>query len=201
MAFGQHRRCSLGLGLIVEGQSDRDTIPILARRLGYDARIRPRVVSRGDMLAQRAISRYLTKFLREFRDVTLVILCLDAERENPAQVLARTRQIERRMNETLSVPVRYAIVDHTLEGWLACDEDALRSVLGGGRARINIQGNPDRHPNPASILSNVFRQNGRDFRKIRDNRKIAQAITPQNIADKSPTFQRFAQLLGHPFTP
>ena len=191
----------MGLGLIVEGQSDRDTIPILARRLGYDARIRPRVVSRGDMLAQRAISRYLTKFLREFRDVTLVIICLDAERDNPDQVLARTRQIERRLNETSSVPIHYAIVDHALEGWLACDEDALRAVLGGGRARINIQGNPDNHLNPASILSRVFHQNRRSFRKTRDDPKIAQAATPQNIAAKSPTFRRFAQLLGHPLTP
>ena len=200
MGFGKHRRCPLGLGLIVEGQSDRDTIPILARRLGYDARIRPRVVSRGDMLAQRAISRYLTKFLRDFRDVTLVIICLDAERENPAQVFARTRQVERRLNESLPVPVRYAIVDHALEGWLACDENALRSVL-GPRARINIRGNPENHPSPADILNRIFRDNRRKFRKTQDDPKIAQAITPQNIAVKSPTFQRFAQLLGHPVTP
>ena len=200
MVFGNHRRCTLGLGLIVEGQSDRDTIPILARRLGYVARIRPRVVSRGDMLAHRAISRYLTKFLRDFRDVDLVIICLDAERENPAQVLARARQVERRLNATLPVPVRYAIVDHALEGWLACDENALRSVL-GPRARINIRGNPEDHPAPADMLNRVFRDNRRKFRKTQDDPKIAQAATPQNIAAKSPTFRRFAQLIGHPITP
>ena len=190
----------MSLGLIVEGQSDRATIPILARRLGYEARIRSRIVSRGDMLAQRTISRYLTKFLRETRDVTLVIVCLDAERENPAQVLASTRQIELRLNDILSVPVRYAVVDHALEGWLACDEDALRSVL-GPRARINIRGNPEDHPAPADILRRLFRDNRRKFRKTQDDPKIAQAATPQNIAAKSPTFRRFAQLIGHPITP
>ena len=119
MVLRQHRWGSLSLGLIVEGQSDRDTIPILARRLGYDAGIRSRVVSRGDMLTSDTISRYLTKFLREARDVTQVIICLDAERENPGRVLASTRQIERRLNEALPVKVNYAVVDHAL-GRLAC---------------------------------------------------------------------------------
>ena len=186
----------MSLGLLVEGQSDRDTIPILARRLGYGARIRSRIVSRGQMLASNAISRYLTKFLRESGDVTQVIICLDAERENPALVLASTRPIERRLNETLTVPVRYAVVDHALEGWLACDEEAIQSVL-GPRARVNIQGNPEDHPAPADILHRVYRQNRRNFRKTRDNLKIAQLVTPEHIAAKSPTFRRFSEILGH----
>ena len=105
----------MSLGLLVEGQSDQDTIPILAKRLGYDARIRARVVSRGQMLASNAISRYLTKFLRQSRDVTQVIICLDAERETPARVLASTRRIERSLNEALPVKVNYAVVDHALK--------------------------------------------------------------------------------------
>ena len=188
----------MSLGLLVEGQSDQDTIPILAKRLGYDARIRARVVSRGQMLASNAISRYLTKFLRESRDVTRVIICLDAERENPAQVLASTRPLERRLNETLRVQVNYAVVDHALEGWLACDEEALRAVLGGSRADINIRGNPEDHPAPADLLVQVFRVNRRRFRKTRDNPKIAERASPERIAAKSPTFKRFAEILGHP---
>ena len=198
MVLRQYWWDSLSLGLLVEGQSDQDTIPILAKRLGYDARIRARVVSRGQMLASNAISRYLTKFLRESRDVTRVIICLDAERENPAQVLASTRPIERRLNETLTVSVRYAVVDHALEGWLACDEEALRSVLGGPRACINIQGNPEDHSTPADILHRLYRQNRRNFRKTRDNPKIAEHVTPERIAARSPTFRRFAEILGHP---
>ena len=198
MVLWQHRWDSLSLGLLVEGQSDRDTIPILAKRLGYDARIRRRIVSRGDMLASSTISRYLTKFLRENRDVTRVIICLDAEREIPAQVLASTRPIERRLNETLRVQVNYAVVDHALEGWLACDEEALRSVLGGQRARINIRGNPEDHPTPADILERVFRDNRRRFRKTRHDPEIAEHVNVERIAARSPTFRRFAEIIGHP---
>ena len=187
----------MSLGLIVEGQSDRNTIPILARRLGYSAGIRSRIVSRGDMLASGTISRYLTKFLRESRDVTQVIICLDAERENPNIVLESTRRTERRLNETLPIPVSHAVVDHALEGWLACDEEAIQSVL-GPRALVNIQGNPEDHPTPVDILQRVYRQNRRNFRKTRDNPKIAQFVTPERIAARSPTFRRFAEMLGHP---
>ena len=198
MVLWQYRWDSLSLGLLVEGQSDQDTIPILAKRLGYDARIRARVVSRGQMLASNTISRYLTKFLQESGDVSRVIICLDAERENPAQVLESTRPIERRLNETLRVQVNYAIVDHALEGWLGCDEEALRAVLGGPRARINIRANPEHHPTPADLLERVFRDNGRRFRKTRDNSRIAERASPERIAAQSPTFRRFAEILGHP---
>ena len=198
MVLWQYRWDSLSLGLLVEGQSDKDTIPILARRLGCDERIRARVVSRGQMLASSAISRYLTKFLRESRDVSRIIICLDAERENPAQVLESTRSIERRLNETLHVQVNYVVVDHALEGWLACDEDALRAVLGGSRARINIRVNPEDHPTPADLLERIFRDNRRPFRKTRDNPRIAENASPERIGSRSPTFRRFAEILGHP---
>ena len=200
MVLWQYRWDSLSLGLIVEGQSDRNTIPILARRLGYSAGIRSRIVSRGDMLASGAISRYLTKFLRESRDVTQVIICLDAERENPNIVLESTRRTERRLNETLPIPVSYAVVDHALEGWLACDEEALRAVLGGPRARINIRVNPEDHPTPADLLAQVFRENRRRFRKTRHDPQIAEHASPERIATRSPTFRRFAEILGHPIS-
>lgn len=194
----------MSLGLFVEGESDLAAIPILVRKLGYQSGVRDRRMPRGDMLKFDKIRPSIINLIHRRSDIDLVIVCIDAEASDPDRFLAQEAMpIQRRLNRDtgIHVPVRYAIVDHALEGWLACDEDALRSVLGGGRARINIQGNPDRHPNPASILSNVFRQNRRDFRKTRDNPKIAQAATPQSIANKSPTFQRFARLLGHPLTP
>jgi len=194
----------MSLGLFVEGESDRATIPILVRKLGYRYAVRARKIPRGDMLKFDKIRQSILDMIRVRSDIDLVIVCIDAEASDPDRFLAQEAMpVQRRLNRdsAIHVPVRYAIVDHALEGWLACDENALRTVLGGGRARINIRGNPDRHPNPASILVSVFRQNRRGFLKARDNPKIAQATTPQNIAHKSPTFQRFAQLLGHPVTP
>lgn len=190
----------MSLILLVEGRSDRGTIPILVRKLGYPDRVNAQVVKRGDMLNFDRIQSTVSDVIRRRRDVDLILICIDADESQPRQLLDRTRPIENRLNRDSAIPIRYAIVDHALEGWLACDEDALRSVLGGGRATINIRGNPDSHLDPASTLSRVFSDNRRDFRKTRDNPRIAQATTPQNIAVKSPTFQRFAQLLGHPLT-
>ena len=199
MVLRQYWWDSLSLGLLVEGQSDQDTIPILAKRLGYDARIRARVVSRGQMLASNAISRYLTKFLRESRDVTRVIICLDAERENPAQVLASTRPIERRLNETLTVSVRYAVVDHALEGWLACDEEAIQ-VCARWSSRLASTSKATRK---ITLLQWTFSKGsiartGETSERHATIPKIAQFVTPERIAARSPTFRRFAEMLGHP---
>ena len=194
----------MSLGLFVEGKSDLVSIPILARKLGYRSGVRRNITPRGDMLKFDKIRQSIINLIHRRSDIDLVIVCIDAEASDPDRFLTQDAMpIQRRLNRDrdIQVPVRYAVVDHALEGWLACDEDALRAVLGGGRARVNIRGNPDRHPNPASILDRVFQQNGRDFRKTMDNPKIAHAATPQNIAAKSPTFRRFAQLIGRPITP
>ena len=93
------------------------------------------------------------------------------------------------------MPIRYAIVDHALEGWLSCDTDAVRSVL-GPRATVRIRGNPENHPRPADLLSRVFRDNGRRFVKTSHDRQIAERVTPAVISARSPTFVAFIDALG-----
>ena len=187
----------MSLGLYVEGRSDKDTIPILIRKLGHRLRIITKAVSQSELLIGDKMARHLTVLLRERHDVDLVLICIDSERVDPSVTKERSRPVERMLNRDSPVPVRYAIVDHALEGWLACDEEAVQSAL-GPRAQINIRGNPEEHPTPADILHRVYRENGRKFRKTRDNPKIAQFVTPERIAARSPTFRRFAEMLGHP---
>ena len=188
----------MSLGLYVEGRSDRDTIPILIRKLGYRSRIRVRVVKQSEMLLPDKMARNVEGMLRERQDIDLIIVCTDSERVDPSVTSERTRPVERTLNRVSSVPVRYAVVDHALEGWLACDEEALRAVLGGSRARINIGGNPEDHPTPADLLERVFRENRRRFRKTRHDPEIAERASVERIAVRSPTFRRFAEILGHP---
>ena len=187
----------MSLGLIVEGASDKTSIPVLARKLGYSRKIRARVLSRGDMLIPRKVARIVSDMTRRDSDIQVVVVCIDAEREEPDRMLSGVLPLERRLNGIARVQVRYAIVDHALEGWLACDEDALREVL-GPRAKIAIRGNPERHANPADTMTQVFRANGRRFDKRRDNPRIAERVSPASLAERSPTFRRFADLIGHP---
>ena len=184
----------MSLGLYVEGRSDKDTIPILIRKLGHRLRIITKAVSQSELLIGDKMARHLTVSLREHRDVDLALICIDSERVDPGVTKEHSRPVERMLNRDSPVPVRYAIVDHALEGWLACDEEAIQSVL-GPRARINIQGNPEDHPTPADILHRVYRENGREFRKTRDNPRIAEYIRPERISECSPTFRAFEQLL------
>ena len=186
----------MSLGLFVEGRSDKDTIPVLIRKLGYRMRTIAKVVSQSELLIGDKMARHLAVLLREHNDVDLALICIDSERVDPSVTKERSRPVERLLDRESTVPVRYAVVDHALEGWLACDEEAIQSVL-GPRARVNIQGNPEDHPDPADILHRVYRQNRRNFRKTRDNLKIAQLVTPEHIAAKSPTFRRFSEILGH----
>ena len=188
----------MSLGLFVEGPSDRDTIPILIRKLGYRSRVRARVVKQSEMLLPDKMARNVEEMLRERRDINFIVVCIDSERVDPSMTEQRVRPVVRRLNETSSVPVRYAVVDHALEGWLACDEEALRAVLGGPRARFNIRVNPEDHPTPADLLVQVFRDNSRKFRKTSDNPRIAERASVERIAVRSPTFRRFAEILGHP---
>ncbi len=187
----------MSLGLFVEGPSDRDTIPILTGKLGYRSRIRARVVKQSEMLLPDKMARNVEAMLRERRDIDLIVVCIDSERVDPSVTEQRIRPVQRRLNEIFTIPIRYAVVDHALEGWIACDEEAVQSVL-GPRARVNIRSNPEDHPTPADLLERVFRENGRQFRKTRDNPRIAEHVSPEHIAARSPTFRRFAEMLGHP---
>ena len=189
----------MSLGLFVEGPSDRDTIPILIRKLGYRSRVRARVVKQSEMLLPDKMARNVEEMLRERRDIDFIVVCIDSERVDPSMTEQRVRPVQRRLNETSPVPVRYAVVDHALEGWLACDKEAIQSVL-GPRARVNIRGNPEDHPTPAHILERVYRENRRKFRKTLHDPQIAERANPERIAARSPTFRKFAELLGHPIS-
>ena len=187
----------MSLGLFVEGPSDIRAIPILIRKFGYRARITSKEIAQSELLLPDKMAVHIRELLRVRKDVELTLICIDSERVDPTETERRTAPIQRHLDEMSRVSVRYAVVDHALEGWLACDQEAVQSVLGPG-SRVNIRGNSDDHPTPADILGRVFRDNGRDFRKSRHDPEIAEHASPQRIAAKSPTFRRFAEILGHP---
>lgn len=185
----------MSLGLFVEGQSDKDTIPILIRKLGYSSGIRTRVIPQGLMLRSNRVKTYIRTLIAQDASIDLVLICIDAEEADPDRLLRQTYEPQESLSRDFAVPIRYAVVDHALEGWLACDSDAVRSVL-GPRARVSIPGNPDDHPRPSDLLSRVFRDNGRRFVKTTHDRQIAERVTPAVIAARSPTFVAFIDALG-----
>ena len=186
----------MSLGLIVVGQSDRDAIPILIRRLDYTSAIHTRVVRQGNLLNVAKMQNHIAGMSRSHRDLERVLVLMDSEGVDPDVTLDSASPVSNQLNRTFrGFSIHFLAVDHALEGWLACDEDALKSVL-GRHARIHISGNPEDHPEPATLMKRIFRANRRSFVKTRDDPLIAQNVKPENILVRSPTFRRLAEVVG-----
>ena len=185
----------MSLGIFVEGPSDKQTIPILIQKLDYRASIHTRIVPQGNMLNVSRMSKHISALIRDQAPLQRIVVFIDSEGVAPEQTMRRTQPTSRQLNRESRVPVEYVVVDHSIEGWLACDTDALRHVL-GPTARIRIRGNPEENLRPARLLDRVFRDNGKDFVKTIHNKRIAEHVEAPNILVKSPTFGYLRNLLA-----
>lgn len=116
-----------------EGQSDKDTLPILIRKIGYQGAVRCRVVDRGSMFSAERMEPYVRSLLKQHSHLKRILVRIDGEEFTPDQLRQRVVQPQRRRDRVATVAVRYAIVDRALEGWLACDERAVRRCSARGR--------------------------------------------------------------------
>lgn len=186
----------MSIGLFVEGKSDKDTIPKLIRKL-FDTppKIIPRTIHRGEMFKSEKVRPYLEALLKQHQDVEKVIVCVDSECTDPAEIQREVSKVERELSEMdLPVVPQYAVIVHALEGWLAADSGALRQILGRG-AEVRIEQNLEEICRPAELLEGIFAQHGKNFLKFRDDPRLAEHVNPKEIAKHSYSFHRFCQLV------
>lgn len=184
----------MSIVLFVEGKSDKDTIPKLIRKfLDPSPKIIPRTIHRGEMFKSEKVRPYLEALLKQHQDVEKVIVCVDSECTDPAEIWEEVSKVERELNE-MGLPVRYAVIVHALEGWLAADSKALEQVLGRG-AEVRIEQNLEEICKPAELLEDIFARHGKDFQKTRHGPRIAEHVDPREIAKRSSSFRRFCQLV------
>ena len=197
MVLGAPGRCAIALAIFVEGPSDREPHKHFLRELGHASiqdRIDARVVPQGDMLNAGTMQRHIQAVLHLHPDISHVLVLRDSESVATGRTRGRMRPAERELRRRFpDLGIDYVVVDHSIEGWLLCDTEALRAVL-GPRARIDVQGNPDQHPRPAELMKRVFRENGKKFWKTRDNPRIAEAANVERIKECSETFAELAGL-------
>jgi len=184
----------MSIGLFVEGKSDRDTIPKLIRKL-FDTppKIVPRAIHRGEMFKSEKVRPYVEALLKQHQDVEKVIVCVDSECTDPAEIREEVSKVERELSE-IGLPVRYAVVVRALEGWLATDPEAVRRVLGRG-AEVHIERSLEEICRPAELLEGIFAQHGKNFLKFRDDPLLAEHVNPEEIAKRSSSFRQFCQLV------
>jgi len=189
----------MSIGLFVEGKSDKDTIPKLIRKfLDTSPKIIPRRIHRGEMFKSEKVKLYLEALLEQHPDVAKVIVCVDSHCTDPAETRGELSKIERELNKMdLPVVPRYAVVVHSLEGWLAADTEALECVLGKG-AHVRIEEDLEEVCEPAELLGDIFAQHGKKFLKTMHDPMIAEHADPRRIAKRNSSFQRFLELVKDP---
>ena len=69
----------MSLGVFVEGPSDKQTIPILIRKLGYRVRVHVRVVPQGDMLDVQVMRRHVEALQATQRQLKRILVFRDSE--------------------------------------------------------------------------------------------------------------------------
>lgn len=191
----------MSIGLFVEGKSDRDALTLLIRKIleakNQRQHVLSRQVPRSDMFSTTKMAAYFNPLFKQHNDVDKVIVCLDCECTDPAEIRKRTVDTKKRLADEFPIPVHYIIVVHALEGWLASDEDALRHVL-GKNASITVPQNMETICRPAEWLDNIFATNGKDFRKTQHNPEIAKNVDYSRIAQRSPSFSEFHHAVEDP---
>lgn len=141
---------------------------------------------------------YIIPLLKQHRDLSKIVICLDSECTDPGDINRRVKPIEKALTEfTLGPPIRYVVVVHALEGWLAADPDAVAQVL-GANVSSQIPPNLEGVCKPADLLSEVFEKYGREFRKTEHNTKIAEHADPTRITRRNASFQHFQDAIVDP---
>lgn len=196
MVCGTSGRHTLSLGLFVVGQSDRDVIPLLIRKLGYRGGIRDRIIEQGEAFDAEAVSTHIRALLASHPDISKIIVCVDSECTDIEQSRKGAISTERNLVKSRAhPPVKYVIVDHSLEGWLLQDLDAVGSVL-GTRAKLSLSGNPEDECRPAELLRKLFRTySSQSFKKTVHNKKIASEMNIKVLQSRSPTFAYLVEAL------
>lgn len=183
----------MSIGLFVEGKSDKETIPKLIRKL-FDTppKIIPRTIHRGEMFKTEKVRPYLEALLKEHQDVEKVIVCVDSECTDSAEIQREVSKVEQELSKMgLPVVPRYAVVVHALEGWLAADSEALRQVLGRG-AEVRIEQNLEETCRPAELLEDIFAHTGKASRRPDTIRKSLTMLTLGKSLDIVRAFGDFA---------
>jgi hypothetical protein len=190
----------LKIALFVDGQSDRDTLKILVRKLIAQRKPPPgfefRVLPRGDFFSPLKVSAHLRYLSQTHPDLNKAILCLDCEctpAEDIQPTLSEVRQEIRREHPSLNPT--FVLKVHALEGWLASDRQALGEVLG---AEPVAYPKPETVCKPKELLATVFEKANKEFDYMRDDPRIAEAVDIERLCQSSASFSEFRNAIEDP---
>lgn len=183
--------------LLVEGQSDRDGLPILARKIvprdiGFDALHIPQ----GNLFSVDKVSAHVGYAVKRKLDTNKVVLCVDSEGIPIEETKTRIQNVASAVSRLRSgFPIKAVVVDHSLEGWLLWDRLAIARFLGLEESALHYK-NPESEDRPADLMNKLFRQAGRDYIKMGNLPALAAKVDVGEIAKHSPTFREFHEAVS-----
>ncbi len=185
------------ISLFVEGPSDEDTLPILARKISANLGFVTRVLPRGDLLNAKKVGAYINADIKiKHQDILKVIVCPDSECTPEEEFLKIALPVEKELRDLVkNPPVYYCGVIHATEAWLACDALALGRYLGLGNIKASGTQAIVNSCKPKQALRELFDRHGRYFTNVRDNPRLADVVDAQELLKISTSFARFANLV------
>lgn len=187
------------IGLLVEGESDKNTFRILIPRvLGRQVSIVTRVLrGRGNLLNERKVRAIADEIAISHPEVSKILVCIDSECTPEDETQKEVRKAEKIVKSGVKHPIYYITVLHALEGWLLADPEGIKGYL-GQRADVKISPSATLDCNPKKIMKNIFRQNQRQFLPTRDNPRIAERVNIDGIGISNRSFARFQNRVKDP---
>jgi hypothetical protein len=115
------------------------------------------------------------------------VVLLDTDRADPGRIVGRFRQKLPSQLRGIDAPVLYAYAQHHLEAWYFADSQRLSGHLGRNLGSVDLL-RPDEIDNPKLHLKHLL---GTRAYTARVSERIAAALAPDAITERSPSFARF----------
>jgi len=184
------------IALLVEGPSDKLTLPILAKKVAPGHSFVARVLGRGNLLNAEKVFAFVEYMKGQDNAIRKVLLCVDSECTPEAELLKIVSPQETKLKRLIKSPlVMYCGVIHATEAWLAGDASALKLYLNSPNFRSSAANAVSKACKPKQALAALFDRHGREFVNTRDNPKLAQGIDVGQLIKTSQSFARFARLV------
>lgn len=183
----------------MEGESDEKALPILGHRIltGLPAFKALNLRGKGNLLNVTKVASIIKYNLREGHDISKVLLCIDSECTDVGETRKEVAQKEESLRQSFpKVTLNYIIVDHSLEGWLLQDREAIIETL-GRNSKLPQYGTPEENCRPAELLQELFEKNGRDYKKTVHASRLAERLNIETVARASQTFRTFQQAIKY----
>ena len=181
---------------LVEGQSEVAGLPILLRRLlalldHPSVQVaRPFRIHRTKIKQDGEIERAIVQGLRSRKAVTGIVVVVDADDDDPAEIEELLRS---QCGRATHLPVAVAAATRELEGWFLGAKESLRGFR-------SIRGDAKNPEYPETIRGAKERlsknmKDGRTYIEVDDQPAFAEKLDLQMALERCPSLQRLARSL------